>query len=208
MKRKRILSLLSAALMLLSLLTLTACGDDYPKGTVDVPSNWASYTLSSVSFRFAAGYTTADWESLSEELQNAAQLLGGSNKQTLLGYLVSPEQALGTQNTLTVGYYVTASELTGEDLENIFPAFAELDEELEKLGYSTVVLQGARIRSFKGFIALSYAISVEKDCIKTALQLALVPHGNRVYQIVYGDFTTVEDDSSLERLLSSLNFGS
>lgn len=208
MKRKRFFCLLLAALLMLSLLPLAACGDDYPDGSVAVPSNWATYNLSAVSFRFAAGYTTADWESLSEELQDAAQLLGSGNKQTLLGYLVSPEQALGTQNTLAVGYYVTTSELTGEDLENIFPEFAELDEDLEKLGYITAVLQSARIRSFDGFIALSYALSVEKDGIKTALQLALVPHGNRVYQIVYGDFTTVEDDNSLERLLSSLKFGS
>ena len=86
----------------------------------------------------------------------------------------------------------------------------ELDElvvPIKKLGLSSDDVQSSRIRIYGDEVtALTLAYQVEKEQVSCVVQAALVPHGSRVYLISYADFSTGKDDSTLERLLSSLRF--
>lgn len=68
------------------------------------------------------------------------------------------------------------------------------------------IVQKARIRRYGSVDALTLSYQVGYGQAACVIQIGLVPRGTRIYQVAYSNFTTVKDDNTLERLLTSLTF--
>ena len=67
---KRILAAICAVM-----LVLTGCGSDYSDAQVDVPANWAEYTVENMEFRFEAGWKSGNWDAVMAEADKQAAIL-------------------------------------------------------------------------------------------------------------------------------------
>ncbi len=188
------------------LVFLTGCGG-YSDASVEVPGNWASYQVGDLEFRFIAGWKSSSWDSLQTDMDSQVQIVGSSNHLAIFGRLTSPAADKGTVNYIDFGYWDTGRQFENEELEGIMKELDEMVVPIKKLGLSSDDVQSSRIRIYgEDITALTLAYRVEKEQVDCVMQVALVPHGSRVYLISYADFSTGEDDSTLERLLSSLRF--
>ena len=197
--KKRLLPLL-----LLPLLVLTACGD-YAKADQTPPATWAAYECHGLTFRFMAGWTPVSHEALQQAAGEVLTGLDSENRLSLLGHYASPLQATGTTNYLSLGYYTMASDITAADLEGIMEELNNLDDVLSVDTTDTKFLQKCRIRTYAGQPALTLALRSVRGDVTMVSQVALVPQGRFLYLIVYSDFSTGEDNSVLEQLLTSLS---
>lgn len=193
-------------MMLAVCFLFTGCGG-YTDASVEPPSNWATYDLGSVSFKFYAGWSPDDTSGLVSQIDANMLSLGGSNDLMVLASYISPIGEQGTYNYLTVSYYTLGSSITGEDLESIMDPLNALSKTLKtNMALSAEIKQNARIRHYGEYDALTMAYQVgygETECL---IQTALVPVGRILFQISYSDFTTVQDDQTIEQLLTSISF--
>lgn len=202
MQIKKWIALLCCALML-----LTGCSSGYSDASVDVPGNWASYTVGDLNFRFIAGWKSGNWDPLQIDMDLQVQTVGTSNNLAIFGRLVAPAADKGTVNYMDFGYWDIGREFEVTELESVMKELDELVVPVKKLGLSSDDVQSSRIRTYGDEItALTLAYRLVSEEVSCVMQVALVPHGTRVYMISYADFSTGEDDSTLERLLSSLSF--
>ena len=72
------------------ILLLTGCGSDYSDAQLDVPANWADYTIENLEFRFEAGWKSGNWDSVLSDADTQAGLIGTNNNLALFGRLVAP----------------------------------------------------------------------------------------------------------------------
>ena len=186
-------------------LLLTACGSDYASADVAPPATWAGYTCQNLSFRFIAGFQSSSWDSVQEQTSEALALLNADSRLTLLGHYVSPAQDQNTRDYLTLGYYALREEVSGQELESIMEELNTLDTALTAEGTEVTLLQKARIRLYSGNTALTFAVKAVRDSVTYVAQIALVPSGSRLYQFIYYDFSTKEDNAVLEQFLTSLS---
>lgn len=191
---------------ILLIFLLTACGSDYDDASVDIPTTWAAYTIDTLSFRFEAGYQSSSWDALQTDMDTRVSVLGTSNQLALFGRLISPASAKGTVNYIDFGYWDTGRALEPTELEGIMETLNNLSSPLLQLSVSSSQLQSSRIRTYGAVTALTTAFTVETEDLSCVLQVALVPHGSRVYLISYADFSTGADNDMLEGLLSTLQF--
>ena len=96
-------------------------------------------------------------------------------------------------------------EITAADLEGIMEELNNLDDVLSVDATDTQFLQKCRIRTYAGQPALTLALRSVRGDVTMVSQAALVPQGRFLYLIVYSDFSTGEDNSVLEQLLTSLS---
>ena len=191
---------------ILLIFLLTACGSGYDNASVDIPSTWAAYSIDTLSFRFEAGYQSESWDALQTDMDTRVSVLGTSNQLALFGRLISPAAAKGTVNYIDFGYWDTGRALEPTELEGIMETLNNLSSPLLQLSVSSSQLQSSRIRTYGAVTALTTAFTVETEDLSCVLQVALVPHGSRVYLISYADFSTGADNDMLEGLLSTLQF--
>mgnify|MGYP005756799703 FL=1 len=191
---------------ILLIFLLTACGSGYDNASVDIPSTWAAYSIDTLSFRFEAGYQSESWDALQTDMDTRVSVLGTSNQLALFGRLISPASAKGTVNYIDFGYWDTGRALEPTELEGIMETLNNLSSPLLQLSVSSSQLQSSRIRTYGAVTALTTAFTVETEDLSCVLQVALVPHGSRVYLISYADFSTGADNDMLEGLLSTLQF--
>ena len=191
---------------ILLIFLLTACGSGYDNASVDIPSTWAAYSIDTLSFRFEAGYQSESWDALQTDMDTRVSVLGTSNQLALFGRLISPSSAKGTVNYIDFGYWDTGRALEPTELEGIMETLNNLSSPLLQLSVSSSQLQSSRIRTYGAVTALTTAFTVETEDLSCVLQVALVPHGSRVYLISYADFSTGADNDMLEGLLSTLQF--
>lgn len=186
------------------LLLMTGCGG-YTNASEEPPKNWSKYSAGDASFRFMAGWSETDAEALTGKTESNMVILNQTTELTLLANFVSPTGEQGTVNYLQIGYYTLTEEITGEDLESIMGDLDVMTKTLKNsLGVDASIEQNARIRHYGDHDALTLAYRLGYEEAACVTQIGLVPKGNRLYQIVYSDFTTIKDDSTLERLLTSL----
>ena len=191
---------------ILLIFLLTACGSGYDNASVHIPSTWAAYSIDTLSFRFEAGYQSESWDALQTDMDTRVSVLGTSNQLALFGRLISPASAKGTVNYIDFGYWDTGRALEPTELEGIMETLNNLSSPLLQLSVSSSQLQSSRIRTYGAVTALTTAFTVETEDLSCVLQVALVPHGSRVYLISYADFSTGADNDMLEGLLSTLQF--
>ena len=191
---------------ILLIFLLTACGSGYDNASVDIPSTWAAYSIDTLSFRFEAGYQSESWDALQTDMDTRVSVLGTSNQLALFGRLISPASAKGTVNYIDFGYWDTGRALEPTELEGIMETLNNLSSPLLQLSVSSSQLQSSSIRTYGAVTALTTAFTVETEDLSCVLQVALVPHGSRVYLISYADFSTGADNDMLEGLLSTLQF--
>ncbi len=191
--------------LLLTALMLTGCSSSYANASATPPNTWASYTCHDLTFRFEAGWQTCSSENLQTEMANALNLLGDDTRLTLLDQLASPRTDQGTYNYLTLAYYTMSSAVTGEELESIMKELNEMDMVLETAERQANIIQKSRIRIYgEELTALTFCVEMTEGKVSCLSQIALIPHGNLLYQVVYSDFSTGEDNSVLEQFLTGL----
>lgn len=194
------------ALICTLLLMLTGCSD-YSDASVDVPSNWASYAVGDLQFRFEAGWKSSSWDPLQTDMDTQVQTLQTSNNLAIFGRLVSPAADKGTINYVDLGYWDTGRAFEIVEMEDMMEDLNDLVVPLKKLGMTSEDVQRSRIRTYGSDItALTLSYTITKEEVSCLMQIALVPHGSRVYMISYADFSTGTDSDVLEKLLSSLSF--
>ncbi len=188
------------------ILLLTGCGSDYSDGSVDVPVNWAEYTIENMEFRFEAGWKSGNWDGVQSDADTQAQTIGTSNNLALFGRLVSPTSARDTVDYLDFGYWDLGRQVETSELEALMEPLNDLLLVINKTGIESNDLQPSRIRFYGEVEALTCSYVMEKERVECVMQMALIPHGTRVYFITYSDFASGEDNSMLEQLLSTLYF--
>ena len=204
----------AAALLLAVCLLLSGCqrGSEYYDGTVSVPSTYAKYSVPPLEFRFEAGYKSVNWDEFTLESDEAAAMNGIANNLAIFTRLQSPVMDQGTVNYLDFGYFEMGRTVTAADLEDVMSEIDELAASMKSLEVTSDELQAARIRAYGDdeieAMTCCYEVDhyIDQFTIRCVIQMALVPHGSRIYLISYADFTTGKDDSKLEQLLSSLSF--
>ena len=186
---------------------LTGCSrSDYSDASVDVPSNWAEYTIENMEFRFEAGWKSGNWDGVQNDMDIQAQTIGTNNNLALFGRLVSPTSAQDTTNYLDFGYWDLGRQFETSEMEALMEPINDLLLAIKKTGIESNDLQTSRIRFYGEVEALTCCYVLEKDKVECVMQIALIPHGTRVYMIAYSDFASGEDNSVLEQLLSTLSF--
>ena len=205
----------STGILLISILLLMTLGgcrkrSEYGDGSVRIPETYAAYDVGDFHFRFEAGWESASWDEFSTTMDGQAGLLGIKNNMAIYWRLVSPASAIGTVNYVDFGYFETGKAVEAKDLEAIMEELDEQASALKKLGISSDELQKARIRSYNNaeIEALTYCYLVKNEYVTDVVQVALVPHGSRIYTITLNDFTTGGDTALLEQLLSTLTISS
>ncbi len=186
------------------ILLLTGCGSDYSDAQVDVPANWAEYTIENLEFRFEAGWKSGNWDGVLSDADTQAQTIGTNNNLALFGRLVAPTSAQDTINYLDFGYWDIGRQVETSELEALMEPINDLLLEIKKTGIESNDLQASRIRFYGEVEALTCSYVLEKEQVECVMQMALVPHGTRVYFITYSDFASGADNSMLEQLLSTL----
>ena len=84
---KRILAAICAVM-----LVLTGCGSDYSDAQVEVPANWAEYTVENMEFRFEAGWKSGNWDAVMAEADKQAGVIGTNNNLAVFsGRNVTPK---------------------------------------------------------------------------------------------------------------------
>lgn len=198
---KRFLAVTCAAILL-----LTGCGSDYSDAQLDVPANWAEYTIGNMEFRFEAGWKSGNWDSVLSDADAQAQAIGTNNNLALFGRLVAPTSAQDTINYVDFGYWEIGRTVETSELEAIMEPLNDLLLVIKKTGIESNDLQASRIRFYGEVEALTCSYVLEKENVECVMQVALIPHETRVYFISYSDFESGEDNSMLEQLLSTLSF--
>ena len=165
-----------------------SCRGGYTDASDKPPANWAPYSIQDLSFRFPAGWSAISWE------------------LALYGYFASPVGDRGTIDYLSFAYMEMKGEVTASDMEAIMDELSALSKSMRSLGVDAEIVQKARIRHYGSVDALTLAYQVGYGQAACVIQIGLVPRGNRIYQVAYSNFTTVKDDNTLERLLTSLTF--
>ena len=197
---KRLLIIVCIAAML-----LTGCGSDYSDAQVDVPGNWAEYTVGNMEFRFEAGWKNGNWDAVLSDADTQAQTIGTNNNLALFGRLVAPTSAQDTINYVDFGYWEMGRMVETSELEALMEPINDLLLEIKKTGIESNDLQASRIRFYGEVEALTCSYLLEKELVRCVMQMALIPQGSRVYFICLSDFTSGEDNSMLEQLLSTLS---
>lgn len=188
------------------ILLLTGCGSDYSDAQVEVPSNWAEYTVENMDFRFEAGWKSGNWDNVMAETDKQAGTIGTNNNLAVFGRLVAPTSAQDTTNYMDFGYWEMGHQVETVELEALMEPINDLLLHIKKTGIESNDLQSSRIRFYGEVEALTCSYQLEKERVTCVMQMALIPHGSRVYFICLSDFTTGEDNSMLEQLLSTLSF--
>ena len=188
-----------------AMLVLTGCGSDYSDAQVEVPANWAEYTVGNMEFRFEAGWKGGNWDSVLSDADTQAQLIGTNNNLALFGRLVAPTSAQDTTNYVDFGYWEIGRQVETSELEALMDPINDLLLEIKKTGIESNDLQASRIRFYGEVEALTCSYIMEKEKVECIMQMALVPQGSKVYFICLSDFTSGEDNSMLEQLLSTLS---
>lgn len=189
------------------LMILTGCSSGYSDASVDVPTNWANYTVGDLQFRFEAGWKSGNWDPLQADMDVQVQTLGAGNNLAIFGRLVAPAADKGTVNYVDLGYWDTGRNFEATEMESLMEELNDLVVPLKKLGLTSEDEQSSRIRVYgEDITALTLSYRITKDQVECLIQVALVPHGTRVYMISYADFSTNKENEMLERLLSSLSF--
>ena len=202
-------------LILLSVVSLlTGCskegGSDYPDNTVDVPSNYAEYSVPPMNFRYEAGWKSANFDSVQEKMDLLSSSLGINSNICIFMRLQSPAADQGTVNFLDLGYFQMNHEVSMDEMEGIMETMDALSAEVKQLSLSASLVQASKIRSYGEddleALTFSYRIStsVNDFTISCLEQIALIPVGTRIYVIIYSDFTSKEDTEALEQVLSTL----
>ena len=204
MRLRRITRLLCA--LVFAALVCAGCGGGYTNASEEPPANWAPYSLRDVSFRFPAGWSAASWEGFTDKLQENMNLLGEENKLALCGYFAGPVGDRGTTDYLSLANMEMKGEVEASDLETVMEELSTLSKSMKTLSVDAEIIQKARIRHYGNVDALTLAYQVGYGQAACVIQIGLVPHGSRIYQIAYSNFTTVKDDKNLEMLLTSLVF--
>ena len=197
---KRLLIIVCIAAML-----LTGCGSDYSDAQVDVPANWAEYTVGNMKFRFEAGWKSGNWDAVLSDADTQAQTIGTNNNLALFGRLVAPTSAQDTINYVDFGYWEMGRQVETSELEALMEPINDLLLEIKKTGIESNDLQSCRIRFYGEVEALTCSYLLEKELVQCVMQMALIPQGGRVYFICLSDFTSGKDNSMLEQLLSTLS---
>ncbi len=212
---KKVLVVLLAALVL-----LTGChrgSSEYEDASVTVPSTYVSYTLDAVSFRFEAGWQASSPDTVTASQSDFLSQLGLDGALAITGQMQSASTDKGTINYIDVGYFQTDHDTSAKELEGIMENINEIGGSLEKLDISSDQLQKSRIRCYGSdqteALTFCYQLDSKVDSsdltaqpVSCVIQGALIPHGSRVYVLLYSDFTSGRDDSSLEEMLTSLTF--
>ena len=198
---KRIFAAICAAM-----LVLTGCGSDYSDAQVEVPANWAEYTVGNMEFRFEAGWKGGNWDSVLAEADKQAETIGTNNNLALFGRLVAPTSAQDTTNYVDFGYWDMGHQVETVELEALMEPINDLLLEIKKTGIESNDLQASRIRFYGEVEALTCSYLMEKENVQCVMQMALIPHDSQVYFICLSDFTSGADNSMLEQLLSTLSF--
>ena len=118
---KRILTAACAVILL-----LTGCGSDYSDAQLDVPANWADYTIENLEFRFEAGWKSGNWDSVLSDADTQAGLIGTNNNLALFGRLVAPTSAQDTINYLDFGYWDIGRQVETSELEALMEPINDL----------------------------------------------------------------------------------
>ena len=183
-----------------------SCRGGYTDASDKPPANWAPYSIQDLSFRFPAGWSAISWEAVTDKMQENMNLLGEENTLALYGYFASPVGDRGTIDYLSFAYMEMKGEVTASDMEAIMDELSALSKSMRSLGVDAEIVQKARIRHYGSVDALPLAYQVGYGKAACVIKIGLVPRGNRIYQVAYSNFTTVKDDNTLERLLTSLTF--
>ncbi len=156
-----------------------------------------------------AGWEQDDPGGLIAQLDANMLSLEGTNDLAVLTAYASPVGEQGTVNYLVLSYYTLDRAITGEDLETIMDTVNDLAKPLRtNLALEAEIRQNARIRHYGEYDALTVAYQVEYGETAAVIQIALVPSERTLFQIAYADFTTAQDDQTLEMILSSLAIAS
>lgn len=202
------------------MILLTGCrrgGSAYEDASVTVPSNYVSYTLDQISFRFEAGWKVSSQDAVTASQSDFLNKLGLDQTLAVTGQMQSDSTDKGTVNYIDVGYFQTDHDTSAKELEGIMETINEIGGSLEKLDISSDQLQKSRIRCYgtnqTEALTFCYQLDSKVDSsdltaqpVSCVIQGALIPHGSRVYVLLYSDFTSGRDDSSLEEMLTSLTF--
>ena len=213
-RNKAARSLILLMVLALAMTSLTGCKKEehsiYSDGTVTVPDTYASYTVEPMTFRFEAGWTSANFDDAQNQMEYLGAGIGVSDNLCIYQRLKSPVYDQGTVNYLDFGYMQIGHTVEMTELEEILENFDQLSSGVKKLELASSQLQNARIRAYGDneieALTVCYRISASVNgyTISCVEQLALIPIGSRIYLILYSDFTNTEDDPCLERLLSSM----
>lgn len=194
------------AVICLIVVILTGCGG-YSDASVDVPSTWAQYTIDDLQFRFKAGWKSGNWDPVQTEMDTQTNALGTGNQLAIFGRLVSPSADKGTVDYIDFGYWDTGREYDAMEMEELMEDLNNLIIPFKRMGITSQDGQSSRIRIYgEEITALTLSYKLNKDYVNCVVQIALVPHGTRIYMIAYSDFSTGTDDDTLEQLLTSLHF--
>ena len=185
---------------------LTGCGSDYDDASVEVPANWAEYTVENMDFRFEAGWKSGNWDAVQTDMDTQVQTIGTSNNLAIFGRLVAPVSAQDTTNYIDFGYWDTGRQLETSELESLMEEINDMILTIKKIGVESEDMQASRIRFYGEVEAMTFSYLLEKEQVHCVMQVALIPHGTKVYMVTYCDFASTEDNSTLEQLLSTLSF--
>lgn len=219
--RARLLAL--ALVLCVAVSMMSACQRSqsvYRDATVSVPSTYTEYTVDQMTFRFEAGWLSSDWSLVDTEMETLLESVSQTGNFALCGQLTSPATDKGTVDYIHVGYFEMGSTVAAKDLEGIMESIDSIPLTLKRMNLSGNELQKSRIRSYQnGAVeALTFCYSIEKrntsdesssedePSPSLVVQVALIPHNNRVYVLAFDDFTSGADNDSLEEMLSSLSF--
>ena len=183
---------------------------EYPEATVSVPDTYAGYDVDPMHFRFEAGWTSANFDSVQVQMDDMVLTLGINNNICIFYRLKSPVYDQGTVNYLDFGYLQMNHTMKAEDLEGIMEQLDTLQSSIKRMELSSTQLQASRIRCYgkNELEALTFcykiSTSINDYTISCVEQVALIPWGTRLYVLIYSDFTTGGDSPALEEVLSTL----
>lgn len=183
----------------------------YSDNTVDVPATYATYSVPPLTFKFEAGWTSANYDSVQDQMDYLSSSVGISPNICLFTRLQSPVADQGTVNYLDFGYFSIGHAVEMKEIEEMMEEMDQLSSGVKKLELSSNQLQSAKIRCYGEdelealTVCYKVSTSVNDYTISCVEQIALIPSGSRVYVIIYSDFTTGADNSFLEQILSTLS---
>lgn len=210
---KRVCSAL--LLVVLVMTSLTGCEKKehsiYDDATVDVPSTYASYSVPPMTFRFEAGWTSGNYNASQEEMDILAGMMGITANLCIFTRMQSPVYDQGTINYIDLGYFQMGHNMTMEELEESMELMDQLSSTVKKMELSCSQLQSARIRCYGEneleALTTCYRVSntINDFTLYCVEQIALIPVGNKLYVILYSDFTNTEKTKAMEEILSTLS---
>lgn len=209
-------ALLLAVVFVLAAGMLTGCDrkehSEYPDNNVEVPATHAAYSVPPLSFRFEAGWTSANYDSVQDQMDYLSPSVGISPNICIFTRLQSPVTDQGTINYLDFGYFNIGHEVEMKEIQEMMEEMDQLSSGVKKLELSSNQLQSAKIRNYGEdeiealTVCYKVSTSVNDYTLSCVEQIALIPNGTRVYVIIYSDFTTGADNNRLEEILTTLSF--